>query len=71
MNDPELNIKYAQKADEALIIAGQLAPTDPLIPFNRASLYLESDTERARQLLEQTLLLKPNYTEAVNLIESL
>jgi O-antigen ligase len=71
MNSPKLSTKYTNKADNALVIAGQLAPTDPLIPFNRASLYLESDKEKARELLEQTLLLKPNYTEALNLLESL
>lgn len=66
-NDPQ----YQQAAINALLHASQLAPTDAKIRYNLAILYFATDqSEAAFKALQEALILKPNYQEAKEILES-
>ncbi len=57
--------KYLDQADQALQTAQLLSPTDPRIYFNRAVIAkYQGNTPKAKQLLESSLELKPDFGEA-------
>jgi tetratricopeptide (TPR) repeat protein len=62
---------YFQKAVEALEKAAILAPTDPIIPYTLGALFSDIDAPRANRLLQSALKLRPNYTEANDLLQKL
>ena len=62
----------AQQAKESLDRAGDLAPTRPDVPYMRAALELRlGNKERAREYLEQALKLKPDYRNALEILQAL
>jgi len=59
--DPDL----LNEAEETLIKASELAPTDPKVRYNLALIRLnQGKTDQSIVDLEQTVLMKPNYEEA-------
>jgi len=71
VDNEEIASIYLNKAVAALQKAARLAPTDPVIPYTEASLIHPKEPDRALELLEKTLELKPNYKQAELLINSL
>ena len=64
--------KYLPEADEVLVTAQKLSPTDPRIPYNRGILatYL-GQTQQALDFFTQALRLKPDYADARGQLEKL
>lgn len=61
-----LNSQYLTDALASLILAHELAPTDPKILYNTALLHARiGDIDTAIETLHKTLELKPNYTDAL------
>jgi len=71
VDDPTLSSEYLFKAVQALETASLLAPTDPIIPFTLAGLIQSSEPDKALDLLQLTVSLKPDYSEASSLIKQL
>ena len=62
----------AQKAKQSLELAEALAPTRPDVPYMRAALEMRlGNKERAREYLEQALKLKPDYRNALEILQAL
>jgi len=61
-----LNSQYLTDALSSLILAHELAPTDPKILYNTALVHARiGDIDTAIETLQETLELKPNYTDAL------
>lgn len=61
----QLDPVYYKYALEAIEKAQQLAPTDAAISYSRGVLYGQTgDTEKAKQIMEKTIALKPDYKDA-------
>lgn len=57
--------KYLDLAIDALLKAQILSPTDPKITYNLGLLYdQKGETEKAISLLNETIILKPDYRDA-------
>ena len=60
-----INPKYLNSAIDTLIVASVKAPTDAKIFYNLSIMYLRAgQVNTALEILEKTILLKPNYKEA-------
>lgn len=71
VDNPTLSSQYLFKAIQALKTAQRLAPTDPIIPFTLAGLIQINEPDQAVNLLKTAIILKPNYTEANDLLQQL
>ena len=71
IDKPELSNNYFNKALQALEKARALAPTDPIIPYTQAGLFMQTEPEKASDLLRKTIDLKPDYQEARELLKQL
>ena len=61
----QINPQFRQEALTALEQAAKLAPTDAKVHYNLALIYQQDDQiGKALQLLQKTILLKPNYKDA-------
>lgn len=68
----ELDPEYYAGAEDELLAAIALAPTDPRLWYNLALVYLQlGDTKQAVDTLVRAVKLKPNYSVAVNALEYL
>lgn len=62
----------AQEAKESLDRAQELAPTRPDVPYMRAALEMrQGNTALAREYLAQALALKPDYRNALEILQAL
>ena len=62
----------AQNARESLERAGALAPTRPDVPYMQAVLEVRlGNAVKAREYLEQSIKLKPDYKDALELLQAL
>jgi len=58
--------KYYALADEALVQAAKISPTDPRLPLNRGKIALyQKDLLLARKYFDQALKLKPDLSPQV------
>ena len=66
--DKTRSADYLNKAVSALQQAMKYAPTDPKIPYTLAAIIIDNKPQEAKQLLQLTLQLKPDYTPASELL---
>lgn len=71
IDKPDIAFNYFQNALKALKQAAVLAPTDPTVPFTQASLVYNQDPDKALELIHYSLKLKPDYTEAKEMLKRL
>lgn len=61
----EINTGFYQKALESLLVASELAPTEPKIKYNLGLIYATlGQNQQAIKTLEEVIILKPNYEDA-------
>ncbi len=69
---PDGPLGSAQKAKESLERAHELAPTRPDVPYMRAALEMRlGNPDLAREYLKQALKLKPDYSNALEILQAL
>jgi O-antigen ligase len=68
----QINPLYLQESLAALNRAVELAPTDPKVRYNLGLIYLVLEQEEtAKKIFQQTLELKPNYSEVKEILEKI
>jgi len=64
-NLTDTDLKWLEQTRDSLVKAASLAPTDAKIHYNLALVFAQTDQiDQSISLLEKTIRLKPNYTEA-------
>lgn len=71
VDNPALSAEYLFKAVQALKTAKLLAPSDPVIPYTLAGLIQSTEPDKALELAQTALTLKPDYSEAKQMIKQL